>query len=210
MRLMVSPSDSAQENLRLEEQLLTGCCIDTLLLYVNSPSVIVGRHQEPAAEADLDFCTRHNISVLRRVSGGGTVYHDHGNINYSFIVNRTATAPLDRDFLAPVLAMLRSLGLNAVQGRRNDITVEGLKISGTASHLTRQRHLFHGTLLYDTDLTALESALKGDSSLHGNRIASVPSPVANIRQLAGLDGDTEWFLGYVTDFMQNNLPAAIR
>lgn len=182
MKVLVSPSRSPHENLAAETALVTGRRDDVLFLYINTPSVIVGRNQLPAAEADLAYCAAHGIPVLRRLSGGGAVYHDGGNINWAFVTDAAASV-LDADFLSPVVAALARFGVRAEAGPRRELLVGGLKISGTAAHVTRGRQLFHGTLLFDTDLAAMRRALGGDRSLRGKHVASVPSPTANLRPL---------------------------
>ena len=127
-------------------------------------------------------------------SGGGAVYHDLGNINYAFVSNKEASPVLDRDFLRPVVTLLQVLGVEATAGKRKELLAGGRKISGTASHVTRNRQLFHGTLLHRTDLHMLEQALRGDRTARGKGVASVPSPVANIAELLHSDETTEAFL----------------
>jgi lipoate-protein ligase A len=197
-------SDSPAYHCRLEKQILTAPPAgseDVLLLYVNRPSVIVGRNQQIEAEADVDYCRRHGIEIVRRISGGGAVYHDYGNINYAFIVGRGTAPALDRDFLAPVLAALQSAGVNATVGARRDLRVDGKKISGTASFVTADRILFHGTLLHRTDLDRLARALHGDIAKRGKRIASVPDEVMNLSEITDLHESTDEFLDRTGRFL---------
>lgn len=217
MLLLRSLSDSPAFNCALEEYLLTERPEkDVLLFYINRPSVIVGRNQRIEAEIDTAYCRRCGIDVVRRLSGGGTVYHDYGNINYAFLSDKGAQAALDRDFTAPMVDALRSLGVEATVGRRKELLVGGLKVSGTASHVTRTSQLFHGTLLHDCDLRALALALRGEQALRGKSVASVPSPVTNLRPLAGPAETTEGFLSrlaayfagrYATDLVPDVDPA---
>src|SRR5690606_37103196 len=123
-----------------------------------NPSVIIGSNQAVLNEVDLDFCIEKGISVIRRLSGGGAVYHDHGNINYSFIHNKTGER-LSAGFLKPVVEIPQSVEMPVLIGKRKDIWLDGFKISGTASHISRGRELHHGTLLYDTDLVVRDKAL---------------------------------------------------
>lgn len=181
MNIIFSNSTIPSFNLSSEEYLFSQKNEEYLLLYVNDPSVIIGSNQAVLNEVDLDFCIDNGIPVIRRLSGGGAVYHDSGNINYSFIHSKTGE-PLSTRFLNPIIETLHSLEIPVVIGKRKDIWLNGYKISGTASHISRGRELHHGTLLYDTDLDALEKAL---TSKHENIIkratASVPSPVKNIK-----------------------------
>ncbi|WP_300286034.1 lipoate--protein ligase family protein [uncultured Alistipes sp.] len=201
MLLLRSLSDSPAYHGALEEYLLTERSFeDVLLFYINRPSVIVGRNQTIEAEVDAAYCRRQGIEIVRRMSGGGTVYHDRGNINYAFIADKDATPVLDRDFTAPVVEALASLGIRATSGPRKELLCDGYKISGTASHVTRTRQLFHGTLLYDTDLDALSLALRGDGTRRGKGVPSVPSPVANLHRLRPQDETTEDFLGLLVGY----------
>ena len=203
MQLILSPWNLPQCNCVLEEYLLTERPGDVLLLYINRPSVIVGRNQTLEAEVDLAYCRQEGIPVLKRLSGGGTVYHDEGNINYAFFGDKTETPILDRDFSTPIIRALAQLGVSAQVGSRRELLCNGRKISGTASHITRHRWLFHGTLLHHTDLKRLDRIRQGDPTRRGKGVASVPSPVVNICQYSGADESTEDFFKRLTDvFLQ--------
>ncbi len=194
MNLILSPWHSPIRNCALEEYLITERHDDVLLLYRNRPSVILGHNQTVSAEVDVAFCRAHGIEVVRRLSGGGAVYHDLGNINYAFVSNKGASPVLDRDFLKPIVAVLQTLGIEATVGRRRELLVGERKISGTASHVTRNRQLFHGTLLHRTNMLLLEHALRGNSAVRGKGVASIPSPVVNIAELLHDGATTDSFL----------------
>jgi lipoate---protein ligase len=173
-------------NLALEEYVLRHRFPgeDCLLFYVNEPSIIIGRNQNTVEEVSEAVVRERGIHVVRRISGGGAVYHDLGNLNFSFI---TPYAPerFNRydQFLGPVIAELRALGVPAELGGRNDIVVDGRKISGNAQFTTAGRMFSHGTLLYDTDLDVVAAALTpkpGKVESKGHK--SVRSRVANIRE----------------------------
>lgn len=202
MELIVSTTNSPEANLAAEQHLVTERQDDVLFLYINSPSVILGRNQNPVAEADLDYCLKYEIPVIKRLSGGGTVFHDSGNINYSFIRNVEKGQVLDTDFLTPVIAALKNFGIEAVVGRRKELLVEGKKISGTASHVSKGRQLFHGTLLYDTNLEMLHKTLSGDVSQRGKHVASVSSEVTNIRDFIMGKPDTFAFFSALISFFK--------
>jgi lipoate-protein ligase A len=202
MQIIVSPFTSPVHNCALEELLLAERQDDLLLLYVNTPSVIVGKYQTVEAEADVDFCRASGIEIVRRISGGGAVYHDEGNVNFSFIVAKDDGLALDRDFTAPIVAALQHAGVNASVGRRREIRCGAYKISGTAAHVSRGRQLFHGTLLYSTDLQQLQKALQGNASLRGRGIASVPDRVKNIADILQSSEPTEMFLQKLKDFFR--------
>ncbi len=174
-------------NLGLEEALFRAPGAETrLLLWRNGPCVVVGRHQNAWAEANLEFLQARGVSLLRRISGGGAVWHDPGNLNYSLIQPRTeGDAALDWSALDPVLAALRRLGLPAKFGPRHELLAGGGKISGTAQHVSRGRRLVHGTLLYRADLAALDQALHPavTDTFSTRAAASVRSRVVNLAEL---------------------------
>lgn len=204
MQVWHSIADSPAFHCALEEFLLTERPFeDVLLLYVNRPSVIVGRNQCVEAEVDLSYCRRHDILVVRRISGGGTVFHDYGNVNYSFISNKGAVALLDRDSTEPVRLALAQWGVKSVAGKRQEILVDGRKVSGTAAYIGAAREMFHGTLLFNTNLETLTLSLRGDVSLRGKRVASVPSPVLNLSELPGVPSSIEVFIEGLISFFQH-------
>ena len=156
---------------------------DILILWQNANSVIVGRNQNAEAEINRAFVEEHGIKVVRRNTGGGAVFHDLGNLNYSFITDADS---LEKDtlrrFLDPVVSALRGLGLDAESSGRNDILVSGKKVSGTAQQLKNGRILHHGTLLFDADTSLLAGALNPDPTKYQSKgIASVRSRVGNIK-----------------------------
>lgn len=181
INIILSQSTLPSFNLAAEEYLFSKQGEDFLLLYVNQPSVIIGSNQAVLNEIDQDFCIEHDIRIIRRLSGGGAVYHDTGNLNFSFIHGKTGE-PLSARFLDPVVEVLRALDISVEVRKRKDLWLEGYKISGTASHLSKGRELHHGTLLYDTDIELLLKALNPEKrNLVRKATASVLSPVKNIR-----------------------------
>jgi lipoate-protein ligase A len=175
-------------NLAAEEYLLKKTSLDFFILYTNVPSVIVGKHQNTLAEINFDFIRKNNIKVVRRITGGGTVYHDEGNLNYSFIRNGEKGKLVDfKRYTRPVTDFLLILGLHAEDDGRNSLTINGRKISGNAEHVHQDRVLHHGTLLFSSDLENLEGALKpGHSSYQDKAIRSVKSRVANLTDFTGI------------------------
>ena len=177
-------------NLAFEEYLLRRVdCVEPLLLfYVNEPSVIIGRNQNTIEEIDPDYVTAHKIHVVRRLSGGGAVYHDHGNLNFSFVTNGKEDLHNFAKFTEPVVAVLRSLGVAAELRGRSDIFAEGRKISGNAQYATSERMFSHGTLLFDTDLAEMLRAINPRrAKIESKAVHSVRSVVANIRELLPRD-----------------------
>jgi len=183
MIILFSTSNSPTFNLAAEDFLFSERQDDLLFLYVNEPSVIIGCNQAIRNEVDFEFCTKNEIQVVRRMSGGGAVFHDLGNLNFCFISNKIdGKSVLNDDFLNPIVEVLRTLGVSAEIGKRKDLWLpDGYKISGTASHVSKNRELHHGTLLYSADLEKLQNALTTNSvDKQTKAIASVPSPVKNI------------------------------
>ena len=157
---------------------------DYLIFYVNEPSVIVGRNQNILEEIDYRYVGDNGIRIVRRISGGGAVYHDYGNLNFSIIkkFNHLSLLNINKD-LAPLITALKKLGVNAKLNDRNGIEINGRKISGNAQFSNTRRILVHGTLLFDTDLDALRNALNSKSNhIQSKSLKSIRSPVNNIAE----------------------------
>ena len=155
---------------------------DYLLLWQNDNTIVVGRNQNTEAEINRAFVEEHHINVVRRGTGGGAVYHDLGNLNYSFITDVGDDGISIRRFTQPVVAALRSLGLNAEASGRNDILVEGRKVSGTAQRRHAGRILHHGTLLFDANPGMVAGALNVDpEKFRSKSTKSVRARIGNIR-----------------------------
>jgi lipoate-protein ligase A len=171
-------------NLALEEHCLRTLPLDTdyLLLYVNEPAVIIGRNQNALEEINHALVRERGIHVVRRISGGGAVYHDLGNLNYSFISRPDPEGIRNfRRFTSPVIRALRELGVEAGLCGRSDIVCNGRKISGNAQYTTGRGMITHGTLLYDTDLEMLVRSLSPvGGNIRSTGSKSVRSPVTNI------------------------------
>ena len=169
-------------NLAAEEYFLKNFQEDFFMLWRSRPSVVVGKHQNALAEINHDFVRTHQIPVARRLSGGGTVFHDPGNINFTFIRNVEKIQEVNfKVFTSPILEALKKLGVEAYTSGRNDLLIDGKKISGNAEHVYRKRVLHHGTLLYSSQLDALKGTLKVDlSKFEDKAVQSNRSEVANI------------------------------
>lgn len=154
------------------------------LLWQNGPSVIVGRHQCIVDEVNADFIRREKLPVVRRITGGGAVYHDTGNLNFSFIEHAPGREKVDfRRYLEPVCAALADLGVRAEISGRNDVEAEGRKISGSGQMLRQGKVLHHGTLLIDVNFDRLVEALNVDpEKMRAKGVASVRSRVGNISE----------------------------
>ncbi|MCQ2403311.1 MAG: lipoate--protein ligase [Lentisphaeria bacterium] len=185
MQLYFLPTTDPTLNLACEELLARNASDPVFMLWRNAPSIIIGYNQNTAAEIDEDFVKAKGIRVVRRMTGGGAVYHDLGNINYSCIVQeRVWNADSATGFTAPIVAALQALGVDAAFSGRNDILANGRKISGCARSVPKGHTLFHGTLLFDTELDVLASALKPDpEKIRSKGIKSVRARVGNIRDM---------------------------
>jgi len=189
-------------NLATEEYLLRNSDEEYFILYIDSPSVIIGKHQAAHRETNTEFVTKNCIPVIRRISGGGTVYHDQGNLNFSFILNSTAGNQVNfRKYMLPVLEFLSSAGIEAEFEGKSDLRANGKKISGNAEHIFRERVLHHGTLLFNSDLEKLKAALRNDTSRYVTRaVASKPAPVMNIAELLTSSSGIHSFRALMLDF----------
>lgn len=171
-------------NLALEEYLLTGGIEDdVLLLWQNDNTVVVGRYQNTSQEINEQFCRENEVSIVRRITGGGAVYHDSGNLNYSIITSYKQGDDISFGrFLNMILETLIKLGVNAELHGRNDLAVGGKKVSGSAQAISNGRILHHGTLLCSSDLDMLSGALKSDPDKYASKaVTSIRSRVANIQ-----------------------------
>lgn len=183
-------------NLAFEEYFFKSETIDdaVLLLWQNGPSVIIGRYQNTIEEINEDFIDENNINVVRRNTGGGAVYHDYGNLNYSFIVPSEDKKIDFETFTKPVIDALREMGIEASLAGRNDLVVEGKKFSGNAQYTYNGRLLHHGTLLFDADLSTLDKALKmKKGKIESKSIKSVRSKVTNLKPYFNEDVDVNQF-----------------
>lgn len=168
---------------------------DYLLFYINQPSIIIGRHQNTLEEINKEYVDEKDIKVVRRVSGGGAVYHDFGNLNFSFMTDYDIKNLNNfRKFTAPVIKVLNDMGVNAELKGRNDIVVNDRKISGNAQFSTGKRMLSHGTLLYDSEMSEVANALNVKmSKIQSKGHKSVRSRVANISEFLDNPMPTEEF-----------------
>lgn len=182
MKFLYNPSTDAPFNLALEELAAEYFEEDIFMLWRNRSAVIVGRNQNTAAEVDSDYAKAHDIQIVRRMTGGGAVYHDLGNVNYTICTSgRLLEDTAFAHHASCVVSALRKMDIPAEFSGRNDIIVEGKKISGSAKTVLSSRTLFHGTLLFKTNLTMLEKVLTPDpEKIRAKGIKSVRSRVGNL------------------------------
>ena len=184
MRCLISENTNPFFNLASEEVLLKSRAEDYFLIYRNTPSIVVGKHQNTLAEINLPYVEEKGIVVARRISGGGTVFHDLGNLNFAFITSGREGELVDykRHTLVIIQAM-KKLGLIVKLGKRNELLLGNKKISGTASHVFKNRVMHHGTLLFSSQMKDLSRALKVKGGRFEDRaVKSVRSEVTNIRE----------------------------
>ena len=171
-------------NLASEQYLLDTEEDDVFMLWRNEKSVIIGRNQNAYAEINRRFTEENSIAVVRRLTGGGAVFHDVGNINYSFIMKKGGARALDfAAFCAPIIDALRTLGVPAELSGRNDLTANGRKFSGNAQCIYNGRVLHHGTILFSADMSSMAEALNPDvEKMKSNGVKSVRARVCNLNE----------------------------
>ena len=185
MIYIINDSQDPYYNLASEEYVMNSFNEDEkyLMLWQNRPSIIIGKHQNTIEEINREFVQANNIAIVRRLSGGGAVYHDLGNLNFTFIV-KVPDNSLEFDFkkfTEPVVAALNRMGIPAEFNSRNDLSIEGKKISGNAQYIRKGKCLHHGTLLFNTNLDQLQKALRVSSDkIESKGIKSIRSRVTNI------------------------------
>jgi lipoate-protein ligase A len=188
LKVLLSLSQDVYQNLALEEYLLTESTENYLLFYINSNAVVIGKHQNPWKEVNLQKTSTFNFNehykVARRLSGGGTVYHDEGNMNFSFLLSKEKDFVNFKEHIVPISKALRDVGIENHITERNDIFISDFKISGNAEHVnrTKNRILHHGTLLYKSSLTELNFSIRpaNDFGIKTHAVSSVRSTVKNI------------------------------
>lgn len=169
-------------NLAAEEWLLDQAVGDVFMLWRNARSVIVGRNQNTLSQIDEAFVRQHAIPVVRRLTGGGAVFHDLGNVNFTFIALGQNVRDIDFGrFTRPIVAALGAMGVPCAFSGRNDLVIDGKKISGNAQHVAKGRVLHHGTLLFAADMADLSGALRVHPSKFADKaVQSIPKRVTNI------------------------------
>ena len=196
-----SPSTNPAFNLALEQYVFDHMDRNQeyFMLWQNDNTVVIGKNQNAFAEVNQKVADEKSISVVRRLSGGGAVYHDLGNLNYSFISDAGDSSERNRQqFVEPVVDALKGLGLDACASGRNDILVSGCKVSGTAQRIYNGRILHHGTLLFDADPSMIAGALRVDPlKFQSKGVRSVRSRVGNIRSFLSQDMTITGFWNYL-------------
>ncbi len=190
-------------NLAAEEYLLKNTDEDVFMLWQNKDTVVVGKHQNIYAEINLDFVRDKNITLARRLSGGGTVYHDAGNVNFSYIMTGKHGRMVDfAKYTDDIVEALHNMNIPALRNQRNDLTINNKKISGNAEHVFKNRVLHHGTLLFNSQLDVLNKAIKAPENRYIDKaVQSVRSKVCNISEFADNQVDVGVFYDEVFNFI---------
>jgi lipoate-protein ligase A len=203
MYFIENPFTDPHFNLALEQYIFDTFdkARDYCMLWQNRNAIIVGRFQNTATEINAAYVKKHGISVVRRRSGGGAVFHDLGNVNFTFIVCRGTPGAFDfASFCRPVVGALASLGVRAEISGRNDMTIDGKKFSGNAQYYKRGRVMHHGTILYDSDLSVVAEALVVPKDKFASKgITSVRSRITNVKEHMSADIPVEHFIAVLRE-----------
>lgn len=182
MLLIQNNNTNPYFNLALEEYLLKEFNEDCFILWQNESCVVVGKNQNVLNEINEDFVKKNNIKVARRLSGGGAVYHDMGNLNFTFIINDIENSLRNyKRFLTPIIKVLATLGVKVEISERNDLTINGLKFSGNAQYKYKNRLLHHGTILFSSNLNNIRATLKTNGTESRKWAKSLSSPITNVQ-----------------------------
>jgi len=194
-------------NIAAEEFFVKHFTEDICMVWLNTQSVIIGKHQNAFAEINYPFVHSHNIPVIRRISGGGAVYHDLGNLNFTFIKKTKNENKVDfSQFTSVIVGFMQSLGIEVNVNKRNSIFIGNDKISGHAEHIFHDKVLHHGTLLFETDLDMLGKSLETHKKYESKAMPSVRSMVCNIRPHLRHDMDIQCFAETFVKWLQGNYP----
>lgn len=210
MLCILSPYKNIFFHLAAEEYLLKSREEDFVLIWHSEKAVVIGKHQNAMAEINYTFVRENNIPVARRLSGGGTVYHGPGNLNFTFITTAEKGKMVDFGrYLAPVKEFLNTMDIQVETGKKNDLLIHGLKISGNAEHVFKNRVLHHGTLLYDADLNVLGESIRVVPDKYiDNAVQSNRANVVNIRPFLKDDLSTDAFAERLFKFLLQKFESA--
>ena len=207
MLYVINNSDDPFFNHAAEEYIMKNLDDEVFMLWINKPAILIGRNQNTLSEIEIDYVEENKIEVVRRLSGGGTVYNDYGIMNFTFITYKSSDPSEDgfEKFATPVIRALNSLGVEAEFTGRNDILIDGKKICGNAQYSTKDKILHHGTLLYNGDMSKIGKALKSrEIKFIDKSVKSVGSRVTNIYDhMKDKDMDLLNFRDYLKNYVMD-------
>jgi lipoate-protein ligase A len=194
----------------MEEFLLKNYDEDFFILYRNNPTLVIGKHQNTLAEINLEKVEEENVNVIRRLSGGGTVFHDLQNLNYCFIKRGEAGKLVNfKAYSKPIVDCLQKLGVNAKFEGKSDLTIDGMKFSGNASHVYKNKVMQHGTMLFSSDLRRLNQLLKVNPLKFKDRgVRSIRSRVTNISDFLPTPLEIDEFSNLIISQIKQVFPGA--
>ncbi len=207
MILINSTQISPYFNIAAEEYVLKNFKEDVIILWQSTPSVIVGKHQNMVAEVNLKYTREQEIPVIRRISGGGTVYHDLGNLNYTLIRNEENHERLIdfKRFSMPVMEFIKTLGIEASFEGKNNLVINGKKFSGNSAHVFKNRVMHHGTLLFNTNLARLEKVIRPSiAQISDKSVKSIRAEVINLSDALNYYLSMDEFRQNLTEYLKNH------
>ncbi|MGL5348426.1 MAG: lipoate--protein ligase [Peptostreptococcaceae bacterium] len=205
MLLIYNEKTNPYFNLAMEEYLLKNFNEDMFILWRNEPSIIVGKNQNTLSEINLEYVKENSIPVIRRQSGGGAVFHDLGNINFTFIANNKNSFSDFKRFTIPIIELLKTLDIDAEFSGRNDLLIDGKKFSGNAQYNYKNRVMHHGTLLFSSQISNLSNALKVKPiKFEGKSVKSVKSRVTNISEHLKTKMDIIEFKDLIMNYLEQS------
>jgi len=208
MKLIIRTETDPYFNIAAEEYFLKNFDEEFLMIWQSKPSVIIGKHQNTMGEVNISFAEKNNIPVIRRISGGGTVFHDEGNINYSIITHSENREKLI-DFHSstePIINFLKSMGLKAEFTGKNNLTIDGKKFSGNSAHVYKNRVLHHGTILFNSNIDILEKVITPPNyNISDKAVKSIRATVTNLSYLIDKEITVKEFKDNLIGFLMTNV-----